>query len=59
MRDNKHPGRVEDYTNAFLGTLWVILFMGLWVIAAIFGFLWAVITSALIDLGLRHITRSR
>ena len=28
---------VEDYTDAFLGTLWVFLFMGFWVIAAAFG----------------------
>ncbi|MEJ8561580.1 hypothetical protein QTO30_10370 [Yoonia sp. GPGPB17] len=36
---------VEDYTDAFLGTLWVFLFMGFWVIAAAFGYLWVVVTA--------------
>lgn len=36
---------VEDYTDAFLGTLWVFLFMGFWVIAAAFGYLWVVATA--------------
>ena len=36
---------VEDYTNAFLGTLWVVLFMGFWVIAAAFGYVWVFVTA--------------
>jgi len=31
---------VEDYTNAFLATLWVFLFMSFWVIAAALGYIW-------------------
>ena len=42
---------VEDYTDAFLGTLWVILFMGFWVIAAAFGYLWVAVTAY----GLNHL----
>ena len=30
---------VEDYTNAFLATLWVFLFMSFWVIAAALGYI--------------------
>lgn len=37
--------RVEDYTDAFLASLWVLLFMGFWVIAAAFGYLWVVVSA--------------
>ncbi len=59
MRNTKHPGRVEDYTDAFLGTVAVILFMGFWIIAATFGFIWVIITTAIIDLGIKRITGQR
>ena len=36
---------VEDYTNAFLAWLWVLLFMSFWVIAAALGYLWVAITA--------------
>lgn len=36
---------VEDYTNAFLATLWVFLFMSFWVIAAALGYIWVAITA--------------
>lgn len=36
---------VEDYTNAFLATLWVVLFMSFWVIAAALGYIWVAITA--------------
>ena len=36
---------VEDYTDAFLGTLFVFLFMGFWVIAAAAGYLWVAVTA--------------
>ena len=38
-------GRVDDYTDAFLTTLFVIFFMGFWMIAAAFGYIWVVITA--------------
>lgn len=59
MNRNRHPDRVEDYTNAFLGTFAVILFMGFWVIASLFGFFWVVATTAMLDLGIKRIMRSR
>ncbi|MEO1639312.1 MAG: hypothetical protein AAFU41_08715 [Pseudomonadota bacterium] len=43
---SQYPIReVEDYTDAFLATLWVIFFMGFWVIAALFGYLWVAVTA--------------
>ena len=36
---------VEDYTNAFLATLWVLLFMSFWAIAVILGFIWVAVTA--------------
>lgn len=41
---------VEDYTDAFLGTLFVFLFMGFWVIAAAVGYIWVAVTAY----GLHH-----
>ncbi len=48
---SQHPiRRVEDYTDAFLASLWVLLFMGFWVIAAAFGYLWVAVSAY----GLNH-----
>ena len=45
-----HPeGRVEDYTDAFLATLGVFLFMVFWTIAAVVGFLWVMLTAYALD----------
>jgi len=41
---------VENYTDAFLGTLFVFLFMGFWVIAAAVGYIWVAVTAY----GLHH-----
>lgn len=59
MEQRNHPGQVEDYTNAFLGVCGVILFMGLWTIGALFGFLWVLIWAAVIDTGLKVWSRQR
>ncbi|MGJ8623968.1 MAG: hypothetical protein ACSHW1_14505 [Yoonia sp.] len=48
---NQPIRRVENYTDAFLTTFGVILFMTLWVIAAALGYLWVVVTAY----GLDHI----
>lgn len=50
-------GRVENYTDAFLVTLGVILFMALWTIGAMLGFVWVVITAYAIDHLLRWVGR--
>lgn len=41
--------RVQDYTDAFLASLGVLLFMALCAIAALAGYLWVAITAYLID----------
>ena len=38
-----------DYTNAFLGTLGLILFLALWTIAALCGTLWVAVTGAALN----------
>ncbi len=57
MHDNRYPRRVENYTNAFLGCVAVILFMGFWVIGALFGFLWVILSAMVIDLCIRRFKR--
>lgn len=52
-------GRVENYTDAFLATLGVLLFMGLWTIGAMLGFLWVMITAYAMDHLLRWIGRRK
>ena len=45
----KYPGRVENYTNAFLVTLGMLLFMVFFTMAATVGFIWVVLSAALLD----------
>ena len=52
-------GRVENYTDAFLTTLGVILFMAFWTIAAVMGFLWVMITAYGLDRLFRWIGQTR
>ena len=48
-----YPKRVENYTVPFLVMAGVILFMAFFTIAAVAGFLWVVMSAALIELLLR------
>jgi hypothetical protein len=41
MSERKHPGRVEDFTDAFLVSFGFIVFIALLTIHALLGFLWA------------------
>ncbi len=50
---------VEDYTDAFLVTFGVILFMSFWVIAAAFGYIWVAITAYALDQLFQWIGRRR
>lgn len=52
-------GRVENYTDAFLTTFGVFLFMALWTIAALMGFLWVMITAYGLDRLFRWIGHRR
>jgi len=44
-----HPRPVENYTDAFLTTLGVFLFMIFWMIAAVLGYAWVAMTAYVID----------
>jgi len=44
-----HPRPVENYTDAFLTTLGVFLFMVFWMIAAVLGYAWVAMTAYVID----------
>ena len=46
---------VEDYTDAFLTTLGVFLFMVFWMIAAAMGYLWVAISAYILDLSFKWI----
>lgn len=49
----RYPQRVENYTNAFLVTTGIILFMAFFTLAATVGIIWVMLTAALIDSGVR------
>jgi threonine/homoserine/homoserine lactone efflux protein len=47
---SQHPIRqVENYTDAFLTTLGVFLFMAFWMIAAALGYAWVAVTAYGVD----------
>ncbi|MDB4111325.1 hypothetical protein N9571_02030 [Yoonia sp.] len=50
---------VENYTDAFLTTLGVLLFMAFWIIAAAFGYLWVAISAYGLDHFFKWIGRLR
>lgn len=56
MSAHKPPGRVENFTNAFLVSFGVLIFFALLTISAVLGFLWAVATGYLCDKGLTRLT---
>ena len=45
----KYPGRVENYTNAFLVTAGMLLFMVFFTMAATVGFVWVVLSAVFLD----------
>jgi hypothetical protein len=50
---------VQDYTDAFLTSLGVLIFMALWGIAATFGYLWVVMSAYGLDQLFKWICRTR
>ena len=46
---NRHPEPAPDYTNAFLATFGLLLFMFFWVLAAVYGFLSVIATAFGLD----------
>ncbi|MBM1221634.1 hypothetical protein JQU17_12080 [Ponticoccus sp. SC2-23] len=55
MSTRPPPKPVENYTDAFLVSFGVVLFMAFCVIAYVVGFLWAMITGYVIDRVIRLI----
>lgn len=47
--------RAPDYTDAFLVSFGVLVFMGLWLITAMMGFVWALATAYGINALLRRL----
>lgn len=59
MSDRPPIDAVQDYTDAFLTTLGVFLFMVFWMIAAALGYLWVAATAYGIDLAVKWIGTTR
>ncbi|MEL6839498.1 MAG: hypothetical protein AAFP85_09410 [Pseudomonadota bacterium] len=59
MSHRKPIDRVEDYTDAFLTTFGVFLFMVFWMIAAALGYVWVAIVAYGLDLSFKWIGRLR
>lgn len=57
MSHQSPPGRVENFTSAFLVSFGVLVFFALLTISAILGFIWAVATGYLCDKGLTRLIR--
>lgn len=55
MHTRPPPKPVEDYTNAFLVSFGVVLFMVLWLIAAVAGFVWVLVTGYAVNRVIRFI----
>lgn len=56
MRD-QHSGQAPDYTDAFLVSAGVVLFMTFWMIAVLAGHLWVWLTATALDVGIRRLRR--
>ncbi|WP_235224048.1 hypothetical protein [Octadecabacter dasysiphoniae] len=48
-----YPQKVENYTNAFLITAGLTLFMAFFTLAALKGIVWVILSAALIDAVIR------
>ena len=59
MSQHQPPGRVENFTSAFLVSFGVLVFFALLAISAVLGFIWAVVTGYLCDKGLSRLTIKR
>lgn len=53
----KPPGTVEDFTDAFLVSAGMLLFCGLFALAALTGFFWALLAAACMNRAIGHIGR--
>lgn len=54
---SKPPGRVEDYTKPFLVMAFVVVFTGLFILWAAFGYVISLVTSLFLHIALGFIPR--
>ena len=59
MSQRRYPEPAPNYTDAFLATFGLILFMAFWVIAALAGYLWVALIATGLDRSFRLIGRNR
>jgi len=60
MNDRKqHPGRVENFTDAFLVSFGVVVFMALWTVNVLLGFIYALLVAYGSDKIMTLINRKR
>ncbi|MBB5723113.1 putative RND superfamily exporter protein [Loktanella ponticola] len=59
MNSQRPTGRVENFTNAFLVSFGVLVFILLWTINIVFGFLWAIGSAYACNIGLSRFTPRR
>ena len=57
MSIQRPPGRVEDFTSAFLVSFGVLIFIVLLTISVVLGFAWAIAMAYVCDKALSWITR--
>ncbi|MEM9351171.1 MAG: hypothetical protein AAGA47_12995 [Pseudomonadota bacterium] len=51
--ENFTPKEAPNYTGAFLASFGVLLFMALWVIAGLFGFIWVILSAVIAEVAYR------
>lgn len=56
---NNHPRAAENYTDAFLWSIGLILFMVFFVMTAFVGILWALLTSIALNRGITALVRHK
>ena len=59
MSERRYPGEAPDFTNAFLWSFAMIVFMALFAIVALFGFVWMLATAWCADRLMRRISLRR
>lgn len=57
MDDRQPPGRVEDFTDAFLVSFGVLVFIGFFAIMAVLGWLWVGLVALGADRLIRGFSR--
>lgn len=56
---NNHAKAVENYTDAFLWTCALLLFMTFFVLVTIIGFIWTIFTAFGLNIALTYFARYR